>query len=260
MNDADYAALRRNVNALANERDVHNFDLKPMKFPNRLTLVSPDGQKFVHVLSSEKVSFGRQLSTNDIVLHAFNSAGICDMEKTMRISRNHFHIFYNGMNCHLCDGGVPDEMPERRPSSGLQLNGNLMPPTTGCVLKPDTEHKISLVPTFENGAVLSLNGNVLIPSLKMCSVCDKGCSPFGVCGLHITREDNINESYLIAWKCVSLGCVFSGFENHFLTWEGDRFTIHALDGTFETLREGTLISHGNRVISVLPYNQININV
>ncbi len=260
LNDADYATFRRDVLARTNEKEERHFELKPTKFPNRLTLVSPDGQKFVHVFSSEKVSFGRQLSTNDVTLHAFNDAGICDMEKTMRISRNHFHVVYNGMNCHLCDGGVPVGTAERRPSSGLQLNGNLIPPTTGCLLNAGVGHKIELVPGLENGGALDLDGSVLMPSTKMCGLCDRGCSSFGVCGLYLTRGDSVRESYLILWKCASLGGVFPGFENHFLVWEGDRFAVRTPDGTVETLREGSSIGIGNRVISVLPYNQININV
>ena len=239
------------------------YPLHAVSLPSRLTLVDPEGFE-VHVFSDRELSFGRSRD-NDVVLRVFGSDGFIDKILSGALSRFHFRIRYNDLDCQLIDGGPVRDSAKRatenarsfKPSSGTVVSGHALAPCGFHSLGSGDTYRIDLAPGAA-GAILSLEAHAAKCPGRHREVCGRRCPRAATASLLLKRLDTVREAYLATWKCASLEDVFPGLQGYYIVWDGDRFVVETPQCETIILRAGVEIGPSDHPVSVIPYRQFNI--
>lgn len=239
------------------------YPLHAVSLPSRLTLVDPEGFA-VHVFSDRELSFGRSRD-NDVVLRVFGSDGLADKNLSGALSRFHFRIRYNDLDCQLIDGGPVRDSATRaaentrsfKPSSGTAVSGHALVPCGFRSLGSGETYTIDLAPGAD-GAILSLEARASKCPGRRREVCGRRCPLAATASLLLKRLDAVREAYLATWRCASLEDVFPDLKGYYIVWDGDRFVVETPLRETLTLRAGVEIGPSDHPVSVIPYRQLNI--
>lgn len=239
--------LEQRVRRLAATVAEKTLPLHIVSLPRRLTLWEEDSGKFVHVLTGDKLRFGRH-KANDVVLRVFDEDRSLKREDSLAISKIHFTVENDQDVCRVCDGGLVGDGELKDTPGGTRIHASYGTAVSGkklsrggsALLEPDRPADLALAPDVGK-TVLGLSASV--KKCRSCSRRDAKCPAYAVSSLLLTRSDDL-EVYLAVWQCADLGDVLPELKGYFIKWDRNRFVLCDPDGVTRTLWPGIQI--GNR--------------
>ncbi len=192
--------------------------------PRRLTLHSSSSSRTLLLLSKNEISFGRKNEATDVSIRCFGDGGECDIPLSKMVSRRHFAISYDGMECRISDLGS---------TKGTVFDGRTVAPGMPKRIKPDVRHSLTVA---------------IMPDFSMDAYCDR----LGITtGLSIDRTDGARQRVFAVWR---MG-VPAGNGGGEFGWNGKYFVFSRAGGGCNPLLPGMSVEIDGETYDVQVYNQ-----